>query len=350
MNTNLAKVTKLHDDLEMYRIEKWVKILSIRSKRTPEEYLRDLRHFFKSETVRGKDLEFLRTSDLMIDRDIVYDYVMELLESGIKKVTALRKIASVKSFYSYLEAVDYNVNPKWFKINEVTSDAGGYDALTWEEVERFIEFVKPTRKGKMKSILIEVAVRTCFRYEALMGLTKDSFEMRDGVWTLKTIEVKDKGDEILQASIPTRLYEEMMQLLEENKKDKQIKAGRFFALTKKSTRKMIEDFCKHEGIDRTKRRIVFHSLKGSGATESYIVSGGDFDAMRKQAHHKDVKTTLKHYTKLQQDFSKSTSLTMGQKVDEGLFENLTSDQWMEMFKRLDRATQLKMQSILKGGN
>lgn len=347
MNTNLATVSKMRDDFEIDRIKKFIEIKSMRSKRTPEEYLRDITHFFKFAT--DKDIQFIRTPDLMISKDTVYDYVIELMNNGLKKVTALRKLAAVKSFYTHLQSVDYPVNPSWFKIEELTNDAEGYDALTWEEVERFIEIVKPTRKGKMKALLIETAVRTSFRFEALMGLTVDSLEMKDGVWTLKTIEVRDKGDKVNQIAIPSDLRDRLLEQAEENKKDKKIKEGRFFALTKKSVRKMIEDCCKEMGIDRTKRRIVFHSFKSAGITEVFIVSGGDLQAVKEQGHHESVKTSLEHYVKLQQDFSKSASLLMGQKVDEQLFENLSSEQWMDMFKQLDRATQLKMQSILKGG-
>ena len=344
MNTNLAKVTKIHDDFEFERVMKFINIKGIRSKRTPDDYLRDIRHFFKSEKVKGKELEYIRTSDLMISNDIVYDYVMELLDSGLKKVSVLRKIASVRSFYNYLEVNDYPVNPKWFKIDEVKNDDNEeYDALTWEEVEQMIEIVKPTRKGDMKALLIETAVVTGFRYEALMALSEDSLEFVDGVWTLKTDNQKDKWNKVNQNSIRDDLRDRLLEL----SKKYNLPNKRFFALTKKSIGKMIRDCCEQMGIDRTKRRIVFHSFKKTGVTEVFMITNGDVKAIQEQGHHEDPRTALATYVKLKKDFSQSPSLMIGNKIEEKEFESITLEQYVEVMKKLDRATQFKVLNALR---
>lgn len=299
------------------------------SQRTHEEYTRDARIFFRA--VKGKEIEQLVKEDLPTSYSEVQAYQQSLIASEkYKKSTVNRMMASIRSLYVELEKNEYPVKSINFKVkNEKASDKQKHPSITWEEAEKCIEFVTPTRKGMTKALLIELACKSAFRKDALLSLKWSDFVKKGKVWV---VEVLEKGQKVNKCSI----YDEFMQRLLELKKYNK-GTEKIFEISATSVDEMMVWLSQKMG-----KHVVFHSFKKCAINEVGHQTGGDAKMMQEIAHHESFTTTMDSYVEFHDDPELHPSLLIGETPDLSPIDNMSHEELLAFIKSQDRETQIKL--------
>lgn len=313
-------------------IESFLSKRAKNSVRTMQEYKRDIEKFFK--IVRNKTFSQLIVDDLKIKYEEVEKYQL-ILDEFYSESSVNRMIASITSFYQYLEKNEYPVKSINFKVERLkASKKSRHPSVNWETAEQCIELVKKTRKGDIKSLLIEFACVTCFRKEAILGITWNDFEQVDGIWQVSTKTKMDKGQKILKAS----LHDDFMERLLKLKSINSYKESKVFQISLTSVDQMMPWLS-----ERINKHIVFHSFKKCGINEVGNQTGGNIKSMQTIGHHESAQTTLDNYTELEDNNpANHPSLLIGAKVDSEIIESLSQEELVKLFHSMNRATQLQM--------
>jgi integrase len=333
-------------------IQKFIAKRAMNSFNTASSYETDIRQFFKM--MKRKDIEMLTKEDLIIDNDIVENWVLDLktndndlYNSGKPySVSSIRrKVIAVRKLYGKLEAKGYNVKKSWFEIDKLSGSRKKHAVVEWKDVERMIEVVKTEVKGDIKATLIETAVVTAIRENALLNLTWDNLRREDNTWVLVTDEeAVEKGNEEFTNSIDDELYEKLMLLKDKYHTPYKKNGNRIFPIDVKTVRTMMKRLREELGL---KDNVVFHSLKKTGIKEIFEISGGDITAIAKHAHHKSARTTLEHYMELNQKPSESLSLLIGKEIDLSPLKELSHEDLIKLIENSSRGLQFQLLNNLK---
>lgn len=318
---------------------------ALNSPKTASDYETDIRQFFM--LVKGKNLEMLTESDLVLTTEDVEKFQIKLSRNKDIKInkgkpyasaSIARKISAVKKLYNRLEANDYKVKEAWFNVDKVKGEQKSYGVLSWEQVIDMIDIVRKEEKGDIKAVLLETAVITCFREQSLLNLTWDNIEKIDGVWVLcAEEEAIGKGKKISKKPINDDLYQRIMDLRYHG-------SNNIFSLSKKTVVVMMQRLRKQMGLDDT---VTFHSLKKCGINEAYELSGGDIMAVAEQGDHESFGTTMKHYMNKKKKFSEMIGLKIGQKVDISPIEELSKEELIKIIKKSSRSVQIELLNSIK---
>lgn len=314
-------------------IENFINKKALNSINTAKAYESDIRQFFM--TVKNKHIEKLLEEDLQTDIDEVEYYQTRLatdLNDGkpYGSSTIERKIGVLRSLYSKLEA-KYDVKEAWFKVDKIKGESKSWGVVSWDEVEKMIEFVRDTRKGNIKASLIETAVITSFRQNELLELEWSNLKQIDGVWVLEVTYQVGKGRKSNMKPINDDLYERLISLKKDNNK--------IFDISKKAVGNMMIKMREELGLDDD---ITFHSLKKCGINEVYELTNGDIMAVAEQGNHSNFDTAYKHYMNKKKNYSQMACLKIGQKVDLSPLEELSKEDLLELISNSSRSAQMEI--------
>ncbi len=310
-----------------------------KSANTRKSYEKNYKQFFKY--MHNKELHELQESDLRFKLDEVMEY-RNFLKGLYQNSSINHKIASLKALMDYLRSIELDVWPEAFALKRLDEfDSQTYGVLEWHEVEEMIERVKTHRNGLVKSLLIELAVKTSLRLKALLELKWSNFERVNGVYR---IVIVDKG-KLNESSVEAEFYERLLQIKQLGAKDTASTANkkdtdRLFTMDVKTCDRMIQRLREEMQI-APERNIVFHSLKKTGVDYVYNITDGDIMATAQQGNH-SMYTAMKSYIKKQRDPSKFGSLLVGKEVDLGVLSILSKEELIGLVKSCDKMTQLKI--------
>lgn len=321
---DLQVATEVGKDIEII-----IESLSINSENTSNSYRKDIEDFFMF--MRGKEIKDLTIDDLIFKNNQIQEYQNRLakdLNNGNPYAFSSinHKISVLRTLYGKLEANDYDVKSAWFNVVVAKGEANSWESVSWDIVLQMINYVKDTKLGDIKSLLIETAVVTSFRKSELLNLTWNDLSNVDGVWVLTTI---GKGNKKNVKPITQKLYDRLIQL-------RTISCDKIFKISDKSVKNMMVKLRQELGLDE---RVTFHSLKKCGINEVYLITGGDIMAVAKQGNHSSFGTTMKHYMDSKQDFKSSPNLQIGK--DDEIMEKLnelTKEELIEAITKASRAT------------
>jgi integrase len=336
MNTAF-KQTNDQNQLKEYigtRIDNFLNEKKGRSLNTYTNYKIDINQFFQFTFKR--EYKYLTVQELEnVTSDDVTAYRIALNEEGKANTTINRKIASVRKLFGYLEATYPKIRKAIFNVIDKMkeNEASSYGVLTWEEGTEMINLAKTYKDGEKLSLLIETAIITCYRLDALLRLTVDNIhtETKDGV-DYRVIKMIDKGEKHIKP-INDNLYNRLVAIAEDNQTP-------FFDFTIHTIGRRIKALVEEMGID-SRRNIKFHSLKKCGINFVFD-STGDIMLAQQQGNHKDAKTTMKSYLQHKTDYSKMPSYTMGTEIDLSPLEDLTKEQLLELIANATSGTQLEL--------
>jgi len=335
-------VTPMRDYRLQDDIQSWFNRLSEESSNTRTNYERSVRFFF--EVLLNKSLEHLTLTDIQIRRVDLDNFVTKM--SNMKKArgegtysttTVNQTVDRVSAFYKYLATNEYPVNPAIFhKAGRKERDAEKHPILTWEQVERIMDIVRGyDENGETFALLIETAVKTCFRKEALLSLTLQNFKrLNENLWIAK---VYDKG-EWNEKPVKRGLYERLV----EHHHKTQDPTGRLFTVSSDQVQTMVERVRKDAGF-----HFVFHSFKKAGMLEVSNITGGDIKAIQEMGNHKDATTPIEYYMEFNKDWENHPALQIGEALDLSVFDSLDKVQLLELIKKSERAIQMRLLNTLK---
>lgn len=298
------------------------------SANTRDTYGRHIRDFFK--TMRNKEVEELVEADLIFDKKQIKAYQVALKEQ-YKGSTVNNTMTALKECYDQLQEDGFAVDVAWFNVERYDEhDSESWDAFTHEEVLQIINLLSKTRKGREKSLLVRLAYATAFRKESILSLKFSDITDINGIWFIKTL---GKGNKWSHKKLSDDLYAEIMDFKEEVQREK------IFTLTHKTVNKMMNYI--RENIDFGDRRIVFHSFKKASIEEVNTITGGDLKAMQAHGDHSNATTTVNNYL-AKKKLEDLVTVDVSNHVPVEKFEELSKEELLELLKKTDRNTQIKL--------
>lgn len=318
-------------------ITSFLNSVSVESEHTRTTYESAIKDFFKN--TRDKELKFLTVDDL----SFTY-YEIELYRNSMigkyKNSTINTKMIAVKKMYDKLARYGIEVNASAFDIQKLKEhDTNSYDMMTIEEVNKSIDIINKTRNGYEKSLLIKVAFSTALRKNVLLKLKWSDVYMQGETPIIKTL---GKGNKWSIKKIDLGLYNELIDYKSKVSRDN------VFSLSSSTVQRMMDKI--NNSIDFGDRNITFHSFKKASIEEMGIQTNYDIKAMQKHGDHSDASTTLNIYLAQKEIDNMPTISTDIKEVDISTLEHLTKEQLIDIIKKSDRETKIKLLDIFEKGS
>ena len=195
------------------------------------------------------------------------------------------KVSALKKLFEYMYKSGFNIDPKRLEpFNTLKQVDNRYEAFTYEEALRMISKAKEYKNGKQKSFLIELAIMTGIRKNALLNITRENFKLSKKGWI---IEVVDKGEKKSVVPITYDFYNNKVKpYIEEYEENQKI-----FKISERSVDYLIQNL---KTDLRIKGNKVFHSLKKVHVNRIGDLSNGDLTLLQLAGKHSDISTTIKY--------------------------------------------------------
>ena len=255
------------------------------SDNTKQAYLRDLKNFQTFILKRG-----LSGYEEVSNAEIVA-WLVELKASGRSKATVNRKLASLRSFYHYLEKEKRiqenpaeNIKPPKVSKKEI-------EYLSIEEMERLLAVPDDsTMKGKRDRAILELLYATGIRASELIEMKLDDMNLRMGF-------VKCSGEHGKARIIPVgRLARKVMEdyvldvrpvFLKENQTDALFVnyAGRAF--TRQGLWKVLKQYGEEAGLELP---LTPQIIRNSFAVHM-LQNGADIRSLQELMGHEEISAT-----------------------------------------------------------
>lgn len=334
---NDEQATQLREDM-LTRFVSWLRYERNYSAYTVNYYTKDVRAYY--EYVCGtRDALFVPSEG---DKDHVRAWISDLMDSGLKSGSVLRKLSVAKSFYRYLfrEGV-ITANPtRGIKGPKQEKVLPAY--LTEKESSALIE--APINEEDFEEVrdrlIVETFYETGMRRSELAGLQTMDVRLDEHV-----IRVLGKGDKERIIPFGSRLAEKMKQYLA--LRNKEVGNCQFFFVTLESqpmgvarvykvVHKLLEQI---PGLARKGPHVLRHSF----ATDM-LNEGAELTAVKELLGHSSLSTTVRYthttFKELQQMYhAHPRAQTEDKKMEVRIqFVHLDADKALEAFiqKKLDR--------------
>ena len=243
----------------------------------------------------GIDLELIRSYRLYLNR------FTEKHNKNLKIVTQNYHLIALRSFLKYLAKRDIKtLAPEKIELPKVPTRS--VDFLETAEVKRLID---ATAEEKNKIVqardraILEFLFSTGLRISELVGLKKDSVNLKRGEFT-----VRGKGDKlrlVFLSALATEALNKYLDMREDNSKalfirhdekesvEQQMKSfdKPIPGLTARSIQRIIKKYAKLAGITK---KISPHTLRHSFATD-LLANGADLRAVQEMLGHASISTT-----------------------------------------------------------
>ncbi|ATF13673.1 hypothetical protein A616_17295 [Brevibacillus brevis X23] len=345
MKSAISNVTSINVSNVYNAILAYLDDVGSASDKTKASYEYDIKQFFSY--IKGKKINELTEEDIYVTRLQVNDYRNHLQrlvkEDGSPKYTnntINHKIDVMRSLYNELPTYGYQVDKIPFELRALPVRVNPIGFLAWEEVNEMAARVKKHRDGEEKSVIILLAAQTSIRKDAILHVVWENFKVVDGV---PVITVYDKGNVLIDTSIPEELFEDILGLKKEEAKS----SDRVFTIKSLRTLdNMMDALCKEMDISE-ERNISFHSLKKAGVNQAYIESNNDIKVAQQQAHHADPSVTLKTYLPMTKNYREMASYTMGRGIDLSVLEEISKEEIIDLIMSCSTSVKMEITNKLK---
>ena len=242
------------------------------SKRTLKEYKNDLELFRR--TAGDKDVEFIRTADIMIFRTS-----MDCSPSLIN-----RRISALNTFFNFLvdmEVIRNNPVKPSLRIRKVKQKVP--EALTSEEIERVLSTAM--ERSYRDYLMVKTILYCGLRISELLSLTKESLVKVKG---RKVLRVIGKGDKERFIPLPEKFSKELEDYI------KELKCEFLFPLTYQGAKYIFNKIQQKSGV-----KLHPHKLRHTFAT-ILVDKGVDIRVIQAFLGHASPNTTAR-YAKVRDD-------------------------------------------------
>jgi len=267
--------------------EKFIDYLKVErnaSRYTVRNYDADLREFFeflKSESIKSLD---------EVNKDVLRDYLYQLMENGFARTSIARKLSAVRSFYRYLQREELvSVSPA-ATISSPKLDRKLPVFLSQEETARLVEAPDITKPAGMRDrAFLELLYASGLRVSELAGLDVSQVDRET-----KEIRVWGKGDKERIVLMGDPAARALTTYLEQGrpKLNKRGDPAVFLnqdggRLTVRSVQSLVQYYAKSVGIDKD---VHPHTVRHTFAT--HLLNGGaDLRVVQELLGHASLSST-----------------------------------------------------------
>ncbi|KON87418.1 hypothetical protein AF332_11670 [Sporosarcina globispora] len=344
-------VVKLNNSKIYDQIQKYLDKHSYNSESTKTAYLNDIKLFFR--IIKNKEIEYLTIDDVQITLDDFEDFIKYLYdwkdEEGNKKYvnkTINRKVSAAKGLIKYLSAKKINgeyivKDISYFpNINSLPESKNQHGVLEASEVFEMAELALGEReKGEIKRLAILLSLDSCIRKSALLSLKWSNFIEKEDGYLLQGV---DKGNSDFRQLISKELYNELLSI--------RTKSDCVFDISADSLDGMFKRLREKMKIEPN-RRIVWHSIRKSGITYRYRLTGDILEAKR-AANHANITTTQIYLE--EEDYGAMGAVSSKGYLDMDLYKKVDHEILLEAIELMKKDAKLilnmKIKEILKQNN
>ncbi len=256
---------------------------------TISSYLRDMTQFSNHLSGKGISLRQVIQSD-------VEEYARHLRGNGKSNATVTRSIASIKSFYNFMQAKGQAASNPTRGIVQEKVERKLPQILSSKEVELFLEQPACTDpKGYRDRAMLELLYATGIRVSELIGLDVGDLNLAAGV-----LRCESKGKERIIPLYPAavkaladyieHVRPQMIESMDEQALFVNMSGER---MSRQGFWKLIKHYQELAGI---KKEITPHTLRHSFAAH-LLENGADLQSIQEMLGHADISST-QIYTQL----------------------------------------------------
>ena len=250
-----------------------------------DAYGRDIRDFQQFLSSRGVE-------DLTgAARDDVTAYLNKLKADGRSPSTLNRKMASIRTFYNYLQdtGVTHENPARGVKTPRVERKELEY--LSIKDIDRLLESPDDSLKGRRDRAILEVLYATGIKVSELIDANLEDVNFRMGFITCYG---ESRRTRIIPMGRPARaaledyVYEVRDQLLGENKEETALFVNYYGKrLTRQGLWKVLKEYGEKSGI---KQKLTPNTLRNSFAVHM-LRNGADLKSLQELMGHEDIMAT-----------------------------------------------------------
>ncbi len=248
-------------------IEEFTTWLEVKGYRpgTVRQYLYDVRRF----------LSWVKKSADAVTSEDIWQYVTYLRATlRLSDRTLLRRIASLRTFYRFMEQRGY-VEQNPVEVERPRVRRALPSVLTREEVRRLIE----SAEGERDRLILRTLYVTGMRVGELCELTWDRVNLEDEVILVRS--GKGGKDRVVLIDADTA------KLLADLRASTGNSNGRVFPVSPRTVQRIVRAAAKRAGIDK---KVTPHTLRHSLATH-LLEAGADIRAIQELLGHASLSTT-----------------------------------------------------------
>lgn len=324
---------------------------TLKNEHTARAYKRSIYEFFN---FMYPNME-LHANMLIVDPVHAMAYVQELqklLDKGdIKTPTFNNKIKGCRQFYDWIieqttlntsSKKTFNINPFRTVKQMAENNTEGSEPLSPEEVLKMLD--KPYGDSRhiqeRNMLMLEIAVSTGIRGEALLGIKEENIKYVCGSWVIDT---KDKFDKDVVR--PINNYHD--QLMKWYKADLNMRRtennGTIFNLHEHSANRIVREWAKVCKIDK---KITFHSLRTTTACQVYHLFDENLGRTKAVMQHSHIETTdiyIKKENKINHDAEDIVEIMKGaNKNFETIVNEMSREEMLDILMNLDMTVKMKI--------
>lgn len=250
-----------------------------------EAYGRDIRDFEQFIQSRGTGSILDATST-----DVVA-YLNKLKAAGRSPSTVNRKLASVRSFYNYMQGENLISDNPARGIKTPRIEKKELEYLSIKEIDQLLESPDDSLKGRRDRAILEVLYATGIKVSELIDANVEDVNFRMGFITCYGESSKTR---IIPMGRPARaaledyVYEVRDQLLEDNKDEKALFVNYYGKrLTRQGLWKILREYGEKSGI---KHKLTPNTLRNSFAVHM-LQNGADLKSLQELMGHEDIMAT-----------------------------------------------------------
>ena len=210
------------------------------------------------------------------------------------------------------------------------TDSEGSMPLTAEEIMLMLDNPHGQNKHTQERnrLLLEIAVTTGIRNNALLALTDENLKIIDGVKLILTL---DKGNKISKKPIP-HYYDRLVNWYTTDCFMRKNGSKSIFNLTAKGANDVITKWAKAVGIEK---RVTFHSLRTTTAVQIHSREGNSIDSAQTFLNHSHRETTQIYLNKTNDVNMAGVDIIEDMRKVERFAEELESYNKEDLVKALD---------------
>ncbi|MBR0456117.1 MAG: tyrosine recombinase XerD [Firmicutes bacterium] len=250
-----------------------------------EAYGRDIRDFEQFIQSRGTGSVLDATST-----DVVA-YLNKLKTAGRSPSTVNRKLASVRSFYNYMQGENLISDNPARGIKTPRIEKKELEYLSIKEIDQLLDSPDDSLKGRRDRAILEVLYATGIKVSELIDANVEDINFRMGFITCYGESSKTR---IIPMGRPARaaledyVYEVRDQLLEDNKDEKALFVNYYGKrLTRQGLWKILREYGEKSGI---KHKLTPNTLRNSFAVHM-LQNGADLKSLQELMGHEDIMAT-----------------------------------------------------------
>lgn len=260
------------------------------SKNTLDAYRRDVLEFSKFEEARGiSDLRQTQGTEVIA-------FLLKLKNEGKSAATVNRKLASVRSFYNYLQAKEEIAANPALNIKSPKIQRKTLEYLTVEEIDKLLSLPDDSPRGIRDRAMLELLYATGIRVTELIEANLGDINLRMGFITCAGEQSKARIIPIgkpARAALETYLYDGREKLLKDRSDEKALFVNYHGQrITRQGLWKILKEYGKQGALDH---KLTPNIIRNSFAVHM-IQNGADLKSLQELLGHEDISATQIYLT------------------------------------------------------